>query len=38
VMRSIRAIESADVCILMIDASTGVEGQDMNSFPPYNQK
>ena len=32
VMRSIRAIESADVCILMIDASTGVEGQDMNIF------
>lgn len=32
VMRSIRAIESADVCILMIDASTGIEGQDMNIF------
>lgn len=31
-MRSIRAIESADVCILMIDASTGIEGQDMNIF------
>jgi GTP-binding protein len=32
VMRSIRAIEAADVCILMIDASLGVEGQDMNIF------
>ncbi len=32
VMRSIRAIENADVCILMIDAQTGVEAQDMNVF------
>lgn len=32
VMRSIRAIEAADVCILMIDASLGFEGQDMNIF------
>lgn len=32
VMRSIRAIESADVCILMIDATRGVESQDMNIF------
>lgn len=32
VMRSIRAIEHADVCILMIDATTGMESQDMNIF------
>jgi GTP-binding protein len=32
VMRSIRAIERADVCILMIDANTGMEAQDMNIF------
>jgi len=30
VMRSIRAIENSDVCILMIDASQGMEAQDMN--------
>lgn len=32
VMRSIRAIESSDVCILMIDATRGIEAQDMNIF------
>ena len=32
VMRSIRAIENADVCILMIDATRGIEGQDLNIF------
>ena len=32
VMRSIRAIEHSDVCILMIDASRGIEAQDMNIF------
>lgn len=32
VMRSIRAIESSDICILMIDATTGLEGQDLNLF------
>ena len=32
VMRSIRAIESSDVCILMLDASQGTEAQDMNIF------
>jgi GTP-binding protein len=30
VMRSIRAIEKADVCILMIDAKDGIESQDLN--------
>ncbi len=30
VMRSIRAIEYSDVCILMIDATQGFEAQDMN--------
>ena len=32
VMRSIRAIENRDVCILMIDATRGIEAQDMNIF------
>ncbi len=32
VMRSIRAIEHSDVCILMIDANTGMEAQDMSIF------
>ena len=32
VMRSIRAIEHSDVCILMIDARTGLEAQDMSIF------
>ena len=32
VMRSIRAIEHSDVCILMIDATSGMEAQDMNIF------
>ena len=32
VIRSIRSIESADVCILMIDATRGIESQDLNIF------
>ena len=32
VMRSIRAIENSDVCILMLDATRGIETQDMNIF------
>lgn len=32
VMRSIRSIENSDVCILMIDATRGIESQDMNIF------
>ncbi len=32
VMRSVRAIENSDVCILLIDATRGVESQDMNVF------
>lgn len=32
VLRSIRAIENADVCLLLIDATQGVEAQDMNIF------
>ncbi|MDO4819052.1 MAG: ribosome biogenesis GTPase Der [Prevotella sp.] len=32
VMRSIRSIENSDVCVLMIDATRGVEAQDMNIF------
>lgn len=32
VVRSIRAIENADVCILMLDATRGIESQDLNIF------
>jgi len=32
VIRSIRAIENSDVCILMLDATRGIEAQDMNIF------
>lgn len=32
VVRAIRAIENADVCILMIDATRGIESQDLNIF------
>ncbi|MCQ2249640.1 MAG: ribosome biogenesis GTPase Der [Bacteroidales bacterium] len=31
-LRSVRAIEEADVCILMLDATQGIESQDMNVF------
>jgi len=37
VMRSIRAIENADVCILMLDATRGIEGQDLNIFSLINK-
>jgi len=32
VMRAIRAIENSDVCLLMIDATRGIEAQDVNIF------
>ena len=32
VIRSIRAIENADVCVLMLDAIRGIESQDLNIF------
>ena len=32
VIRSIRSIENADVCILMLDATRGIESQDLNIF------
>jgi len=32
VMRSVRVIESSDVCLLLIDATRGIEGQDVNIF------
>lgn len=30
VMRAIRAIENSDVCLLMLDATRGIENQDLN--------
>lgn len=32
VMRSVRSIESADVCLLLVDASQGFQSQDLNIF------
>ncbi len=32
VMRSIKAIENSDVCVLLLDATKGIESQDMNIF------
>ena len=32
VMRAIKAMEESDVCILMVDAQTGIEAQDMSIF------
>ncbi len=32
VMRTIRAIEHCDVCLLMLDATQGLESQDLNIF------
>ena len=32
VLRSIRAIENSDVCVLLIDATRGIEAQDANIF------
>ncbi len=32
VIRSIRAIENSDVCILMVDATRGIESQDLNIY------
>lgn len=32
VLRTIRVIEKADVCLLMLDAQQGIEAQDMNIF------
>ena len=32
VMRSVRTIENADVCVMMLDATRGVEAQDVSIF------
>jgi GTPase len=32
IMRSVRAIEDSDVCLLMLDATRGMEAQDVNIF------
>ncbi len=32
VMRSVRAIENSDVCLLLLDAERGIESQDVNIF------
>ena len=37
VMRAIRAIENSDVCILMIDATQGIEAQDLAIFNIINR-
>ena len=37
VMRAIRSIEDSDVCLLMVDATRGVEAQDVNIFHLINR-
>ena len=37
VIRSIRSIENSDVCILMIDATRGIESQDVSIFSLINR-
>lgn len=37
VMRSIRAIEHSDICILMVDAQSGIEAQDLAIFNLINR-
>ncbi|MFB6318301.1 ribosome biogenesis GTPase Der [Saccharicrinis sp. FJH54] len=37
VLRAIRSIEYSDVCVLMIDATRGVEAQDMNIYNIINR-
>lgn len=32
VLRSVRAIENSDICILMVDATRGIEAQDLNIY------
>lgn len=32
VMRAIRAIENSDICLLLLDATRGIEAQDLNIF------
>ncbi len=32
VLRALRSIESADICVLMLDATKGIEAQDLNIF------
>jgi len=38
VIRAIKAIDEADVCLLMIDAQTGIEAQDMAIFSLIQRK
>lgn len=37
VIRSLRAIESSDVCLLLIDATEGMQSQDVNIFSVINK-
>jgi len=38
VIRAIKAIDAADVCVLMIDATTGIEAQDLKIFSTAAKK
>ncbi|MDR1561908.1 MAG: ribosome biogenesis GTPase Der [Dysgonamonadaceae bacterium] len=37
IVRAIRSIENADVCVLMLDATRGIEAQDINIFSLINK-
>jgi GTP-binding protein len=38
VIRAVKAIDESDVCILLIDAQTGIEGQDLSIFGMAKRK
>jgi GTP-binding protein len=38
VIRAIKAIDESDICILMVDANVGIEGQDMKIFQLIERK
>jgi predicted GTPase len=38
VMRSLRTLEESDVLIIMVDATRGLEAQDVNLDHPWHQK
>lgn len=38
VIRAIKAIDESDVCLLMIDATTGIESQDLSIFRTIEKK
>jgi GTP-binding protein len=38
VIRAIKAMDEADICLLMLDATKGITAQDLNIFGPGGKK